>query len=85
MNGFYILAYDHEKLKLTLNTVDDALNDLELNHQSKTTDNYIFSYCNISSKAIDFMQIVMVPVCCFEGFCFIFFNDMMKHIKYSMK
>jgi hypothetical protein len=49
MNGFYILAYDHEKLKLTLNTVDDALNDLELNHQSKTMDNYVFSYCNISS------------------------------------
>ncbi len=35
MNGFYILAHDSKKLKATLDTVDNALNDLELYHQSK--------------------------------------------------
>jgi hypothetical protein len=34
---------------------------------------------------IDSMRIAMVPVYCFEVFCFIFFNDMMKLIKHLMK
>ncbi|CAF3395737.1 unnamed protein product [Rotaria sp. Silwood1] len=34
MNGFYILAHDHNKLQETLNIVNNALKDLELNHQN---------------------------------------------------
>jgi hypothetical protein len=35
MNGFYILAHDYSKLQKTLDIVNNALKDLELNHQSK--------------------------------------------------
>ena len=35
MNGFYILAHDHSKLQKTLDIVNNALKDLEVNHQSK--------------------------------------------------
>jgi hypothetical protein len=36
MNGFYILAHDSKKLKNTLDIVDNALNNLQIHHQSKT-------------------------------------------------
>ncbi|CAF1564669.1 unnamed protein product [Rotaria magnacalcarata] len=32
MNGFYILAHDHNKLQESLNIVNNALKDVELNH-----------------------------------------------------
>lgn len=35
MNGFYILAHDQNKLQATLNIVNNALKDTELNHKSK--------------------------------------------------
>ncbi|CAF3953544.1 unnamed protein product [Rotaria sp. Silwood2] len=34
MNGFYILAHDYNKLQEVLNIVNNALKDLELNHQN---------------------------------------------------
>jgi hypothetical protein len=34
MNGFYILAHDRSRLQRTLDIVNNALNDLEVNHQS---------------------------------------------------
>ncbi|UJR36381.1 hypothetical protein I4U23_029105 [Adineta vaga] len=33
MNGFYILAHDHSKLQQTLDIVNNALKDCEVNHQ----------------------------------------------------
>lgn len=38
MNGFYILAHDTKKLESTLEIVNNALNDLKLNHQRKRFD-----------------------------------------------
>jgi hypothetical protein len=35
MNGFYILAHDLSKLEKTLDIVDNAIKDLQVNHQSK--------------------------------------------------
>jgi hypothetical protein len=35
MNGFYILAHDYNKLEVTLDIVNNALEDLQVNHQSK--------------------------------------------------
>jgi hypothetical protein len=43
MNGFYILAHDHSKLQKTLDIVNNALKDLEVNHQSK----YVYSSIDI--------------------------------------
>jgi len=40
MNGFYILAHDHNKLEKTLDIVNNALKDLEVNHQSKILNKY---------------------------------------------
>ncbi|CAF0884907.1 unnamed protein product [Adineta ricciae] len=34
LNGFYILAHDHQKLKETLDVVDNALDELEHHHQN---------------------------------------------------
>jgi len=49
MNGFYILAHDPNKLEKTLDIVNNALKDLEVNHQSKILNkysikNFIFIY-----------------------------------------
>jgi hypothetical protein len=35
MNGFYILAHDHNRLQKTLDIVNNALKDLEIHHKSK--------------------------------------------------
>jgi hypothetical protein len=44
LNGFYILAHDSNKLKHTLDIVNNALNDLELHHRSKSFVDYSFVY-----------------------------------------
>ncbi len=41
MNGFYILAHDHNKLQKTLDIVNNALTDLEVNHQGKISNKYL--------------------------------------------
>ena len=45
MNGFYILAHDHRKLQKTLDIVNHAIEDLQLNHQSNRSN----SFCNVKN------------------------------------
>jgi hypothetical protein len=52
LNGFYILAHDSKKLKHTFDIVNNALNDLELHHRSKSfvDDSFIYNFVFIDDQ-----------------------------------
>lgn len=92
MNFFYIIAHDEKKLRTNLDHVDQALNDLILNHQSKTKEKQIenvFSSFNrrfvLSLQMINSMLIVMALDCYYVAFSYIFSGNITKLIKLSIK